>query len=657
MNYIFAICVLILVPIVQPKISRLHPKLMLNLFHSEMVQLVDTKIGGTQCASDMEAFFADLSEMKLWALQMFDASSKVNPGILSLNLRWYGNYDQCLDIREVVGGRVIEGQYCNAFIILTDNLTAYFSQLFNIQNQRAKAQIFENQQNYLGICIPKSCTVNDLNLLGNGVETLFKTPFHIAFQDDFCTSRTKSIASPIDAYVFCFFGIVLAVVAVSTAYDVYLRMLRKKPDLFVVFSLYTNGKKLLGTHCENDNLKCLNGIRVLTMVWVIVAHLFIIRIYASNTNNLYVMTEWQQRIENSVFFASSYAVETFFCMSGILVTYVHMKYLEKFSIKLHWFYLFRLLRLVPALAATILISISVVKYVTEGPIWHAVLKQHLTNCKETWWSTLLFVNNFIKYDDMCIHQSWYLSVDTQLYAMAPLILFSIKKNPTRTFLVIIVLCFVSIVYTWTITVVKHVEFLVFYKLKQEDLVYVYFSTLSHMPAWLIGIVFGYFLYQNKNKKNSISRLVNITLWLVSLCSMLALVLYHVVFTRHNYDVTRSAFFNSLSRPIWSLAVCSIIYSCSTGRGGCVNTFLSHPVFVVLGKLTYSMYLIHVLVIFVVVGNPKESTHFSNFEIFHDFCGIFVDILVCSFVICLVFETPVMLLIKYFFQRNTEIKRP
>jgi hypothetical protein len=69
MKYIFAICVLLLVPIVQPKISLLHPKMMLNLFHSEMVQLVDTKIGGTQCASDMEAFFADLSEMKLWALQ------------------------------------------------------------------------------------------------------------------------------------------------------------------------------------------------------------------------------------------------------------------------------------------------------------------------------------------------------------------------------------------------------------------------------------------------------------------------------------------------------------------------------------------------------------------------------------------------------------
>jgi peptidoglycan/LPS O-acetylase OafA/YrhL len=87
-------------------------------------------------------------------------------------------------------------------------------------------------------------------------------------------------------------------------------------------------------------------------------------------------------------------------MSGILVTYVHMKYSEKFTIKLSWFYLFRLLRLVPALVATILIYVSVVKYVTQGPIWHSVLKQYLAHCKNTWWTTLLFVNNFIKYDDM-----------------------------------------------------------------------------------------------------------------------------------------------------------------------------------------------------------------------------------------------------------------
>jgi hypothetical protein len=65
MNYIFAICVLILVPIVQPKISFPHQQLMLNLFYSEMEQIVDTKIAGTRCASDLEAFFTDLFDMKL----------------------------------------------------------------------------------------------------------------------------------------------------------------------------------------------------------------------------------------------------------------------------------------------------------------------------------------------------------------------------------------------------------------------------------------------------------------------------------------------------------------------------------------------------------------------------------------------------------------
>jgi hypothetical protein len=80
-------------------------------------------------------------------------------------------------------------------------------------------------------------------------------------------------------------------VVASTVYDVYLRKLRKKPDLFVVFSLYTNGKKLLGTHCENDNLTCLNGIRVLSTMWVIVGHLVIIRMDAFNTNTLYVWTK------------------------------------------------------------------------------------------------------------------------------------------------------------------------------------------------------------------------------------------------------------------------------------------------------------------------------------------------------------------------------
>jgi hypothetical protein len=80
---------------------------------------------------------------------VFDASSKVNPGVLNANLRWYGNYDQCLDIREVVGGRVIEGQYCSAFIIPKANMVAYFLQVKKkkvVCNLDAQIVVIENSK-------------------------------------------------------------------------------------------------------------------------------------------------------------------------------------------------------------------------------------------------------------------------------------------------------------------------------------------------------------------------------------------------------------------------------------------------------------------------------------------------------------------------------
>jgi peptidoglycan/LPS O-acetylase OafA/YrhL len=41
----------------------------------------------------------------------------------------------------------------------------------------------------------------------------------------------------------------------------------------------------------------------------------------------------------------TYAFDTFFAISGLLVTYVHLKYSEKIRISLSLFYTYRILRL------------------------------------------------------------------------------------------------------------------------------------------------------------------------------------------------------------------------------------------------------------------------------------------------------------------------
>jgi hypothetical protein len=131
MNYIFAICVLLLVPIVQPKISLpIHSWCWIYFIRKwykwwttksvELGALQIWKLSLQTCPTWNYGLYRVSCSSKsvnflFSSILVFDASSKVNPGIFSLNLRWYGNYDQCLDTSEVIGGRVIEGQYCNAF--------------------------------------------------------------------------------------------------------------------------------------------------------------------------------------------------------------------------------------------------------------------------------------------------------------------------------------------------------------------------------------------------------------------------------------------------------------------------------------------------------------------------------------------------------------
>lgn len=52
---------------------------------------------------------------------MFDSSAKVGSGLLKGNVFQVGDYEQCLDINDIVNGREIIGKYCN--ILLKPNFS------------------------------------------------------------------------------------------------------------------------------------------------------------------------------------------------------------------------------------------------------------------------------------------------------------------------------------------------------------------------------------------------------------------------------------------------------------------------------------------------------------------------------------------------------
>lgn len=92
------------------------------------------------------------------------------------------------------------------------------------------------------------------------------------------------------------------------------------------------------------------------------------------------------------------SVDTFLFISGFLIAWLGLKEMEKTKGKLDILsmYIHRYIRLTPALAAAVLMVVSLYKFMGSGPYWHNFVNVHKTFCDENWWSTLLYVQNYVE---------------------------------------------------------------------------------------------------------------------------------------------------------------------------------------------------------------------------------------------------------------------
>lgn len=89
-------------------------------------------------------------------------------------------------------------------------------------------------------------------------------------------------------------------------------------------------------------------------------------------------------------------------------------------------------RLTPALAAVMVAHITILRYFGSGPLWPIIMSSLETNCRKRWWSVLLYVQNYVNPNEQCLGQTWYLSVDMQLFIISPLILLMLARWEKHT---------------------------------------------------------------------------------------------------------------------------------------------------------------------------------------------------------------------------------
>lgn len=117
-----------------------------------------------------------------------------------------------------------------------------------------------------------------------------------------------------------------------------------------------------------------------------------------------------------------------------------------------WLYFHRFLRVMPLLASTTLFSMSLLRIIANGPVWPILVDFTSGTCEKYWWSSFLFIQNYVNPGDICYLASWYLSADTQLFFISPVLVYLIYRFRMRAFIALVGLIFGSICYTLTLHV-------------------------------------------------------------------------------------------------------------------------------------------------------------------------------------------------------------
>ncbi|KAK3727190.1 hypothetical protein RRG08_059588 [Elysia crispata] len=649
------------------------------------------------CRRQISHFIKSLVGTEWWALKMLDAWGKTPAGVLEGNIRSFGDFRECSKLEHSAAKRKrddidtdkihVRGLYCAADIRFFDD----GSHVVMVSTTQ-------------GMCFPAACTDKDVGILVDHLLAVSKLTKWTVSKSVLCQRENPPNAKAIGALSTFLF--LVAVVVVSTIVDFVLppvpdemgsgisngnalpppsmngsinaetdsskyqplvqpsypgSMIRKNKLIRVLlcFSAKTNLPKLLETHSNGrESLDCICGMRVLTISWIIAGHTILFTT-SRGANFISYVADKAPDPGIQILINSTYACDTFLVFSGLLVSYNVMKALEHLNGRMKWhlFYMHRYLRLTPPMMMVLFVFATTFQYWEKAPLWPSHgLEDTRHQCEGTWWYNLLYINNMTK--SQCMRWTWYLAVDTQLYAISPIFLILLYRKRILGFLLLLLAGVASLVVTAVVTYRQKILPSGFYVMDSNETmlgdVYTgyYYATWCRWNPYLIGIASGYLLQQTKHKL-TLHRGVTVLGWITCIATTSAIIfgLTRSFILRPDVvpmSLVQSVVYITLTRTVWGLCVAWVIVMCSTGNGGPINTFLSMPLLKPLSRLTYMAYLVHeIVVMWHVMGSQQAITLSDINMIVYFFSYLTITYALATFS-SLMWEAPFMAIEKLIF---------
>ncbi|RUS73917.1 hypothetical protein EGW08_018322 [Elysia chlorotica] len=366
----------------------------------------------SRCINDTSRLLVGMIEGKHWALLFFDAAGKPGAGISHLKINFVGDYDLCRSLEAPPGGTSegFRGSYC---VVKAIYLPPAYFEMLSITNPLE-----------WGLCVPSSCNETENTIMfskGRVLLSIFGclivsgTLYDIVYVQmpvwkiqSAESERLSSNGAPLGHGK----SQDLRAIGDYGSLNPRKESTERTPShtmgsdgivirAVLVFSIYTNGRKLLDTKEGTSSIRCLHGIRFFSMAWVLLSHFFTFG--ANMAINAYSKSHvWNDRWIFKIVVNAAVSTDTFFLMSGLLVSFSTLRQLKSKGWKINWvrfylhrywsgllvsfstlrqlkskgwkinwvrFYLHRYWRLTPSYMMVLLLTLGLQQYCGEGANW------------------------------------------------------------------------------------------------------------------------------------------------------------------------------------------------------------------------------------------------------------------------------------------------
>jgi peptidoglycan/LPS O-acetylase OafA/YrhL len=439
----------------------------------------------------------------------------------------------------------------------------------------------------------------------------------------------------------------------------------------------------------------LDGLRVWSILWVILGHVMAIQSSTgggySNPIDFLPPNGLTTTFFGQLIFASRFAVDTFLVISGYLVVVVICRksptlLSQRQSRLTAYFQLIgmRLLRILPLYVLCLGFYTQVAPHLYlvgedndgGGPFWYQ-WDSLLQPCRDSGWTNLLFINNFLPWEksntETCFYHSWYLAVDMQLFVLfgLPVTLFVFLTNPKWGLRVTLALWWTSLLLTTYLAYVRHWSINTFDGLQVARFdVEGYAKPHVRGQAYFAGMyvamlqlnkVRTYGNSESSWKSHVLLWLAILTLGFISFCTVTG------AYWRRPCQYSEAPMLNdcgslwsptatflyaATGRGIWSCCIGTVMMLCLEGKGGWLNRFLSSSIWAPLAQLSFGTYLIHPIVIFVWLLGMRQKNVYSLATFGMSFTSVCCVSFACALAAGLLVEFPVATLIANNINRRT-----